>query len=46
MSRTALTPRERDVVAGGVAGQTDRQIAEALGISLSTEKRYLYNVMN
>ncbi|PYR88628.1 MAG: hypothetical protein DMF84_27530 [Acidobacteria bacterium] len=39
--RFDLTPRERDVVRGVLAGQTNREIASALGLSVQTVKNVL-----
>src|SRR5690606_13517625 len=40
----ALTPGERQVLAGIWAGQTNQHISEALGISLNTVKTHLKNI--
>jgi len=39
-----LTPRERDVIAGVVAGRTNREIARTLGLSEQTVKNVLSTV--
>jgi len=39
-----LTPRERDVVAGVAEGQTNREIAAALGLCEQTVKNVLSTV--
>lgn len=39
-----LTSRERDVVAGLVSGDTDRQIASQLGVSPRTVHKHLEHV--
>jgi len=39
-----LTPRERDVVGGVIAGRTNREIASALGLSEQTVKNVLTTV--
>jgi two-component system nitrate/nitrite response regulator NarL len=44
MTRTPrfdLTPREREVVRGVVAGRTNREIAGALGLTVQTVKNVL-----
>jgi two-component system, NarL family, nitrate/nitrite response regulator NarL len=39
--RVQLTPRERDVVRGVIAGRTNREIAEELGITEQSIKNVL-----
>jgi NarL family two-component system response regulator LiaR len=41
-----LSPREREVLSLLVAGKTNRQIAEALFISLPTTKRHVSNILS
>ncbi|HEX5262684.1 MAG TPA: LuxR C-terminal-related transcriptional regulator [Phenylobacterium sp.] len=41
-----LTPREREVLKGVVDGQTNRQIAQALGVSLRTVESHRSNLMS
>lgn len=41
----ALTPREAAVVGLLLAGRSNREIADALGMSAATAKRHLSNVM-
>jgi two-component system, LuxR family, response regulator FixJ len=42
----ALSPRERDVLGGLVAGRANKQIAFDLGISPRTVEIYRANLMN
>lgn len=40
-----LTPREREVLLGLTSGQTNRQIAKELHLSLSTVKRHIEHIL-
>lgn len=42
--RVALTPREKEICAGVLAGQSDKQIAEAFGISFTTVRTHLKHI--
>ena len=42
----ALTPREMEVLSRIALGETNRQIAEELHISLSTVKRHLERILS
>ena len=41
-----LTPRERQIVAEVVAGRTNKEIAQELGVSLQTVKHHLTNIFD
>lgn len=41
-----LSPRERELVRGLLAGKTNRDIAEALGLTEKTVKHYMTNLMS
>ncbi len=41
-----LTPRERQIVAGVVAGKTNKEIAQELCVSLQTVKHHLTNIFD
>ena len=45
MDRRELTQREEDVVQLAAKGQTNPEIADALGVSIATVKRHPANVM-
>ena len=44
MDRTRLTPREMEVSRHAVAGSTNREIADKLGISVLTVEIHMKNV--
>jgi len=44
LSRTSLTPRQREVVELLAEGMTNREIAERLGLSEATVRQHLHNL--
>ena len=42
----SLTPREQEVLVRLASGETNRQIAQALHLSLSTVKRHLEHILS
>lgn len=45
MNRTSLTPRERSVAALVALGMTNAQVAHELGVSVSTTKQNISNIL-